>query len=448
MSHHTHKSEIPQAELLSTQRWEDEILQKLPPNLGSQANNLKAFQRKRQLSSPEDLLRAILAYVLGVMSVREWGAWAVLVGLGNLSEAAWRKRLRLASVWLLWILGELLAAAPNPDLGRANSAARILLVDATRLRQPGGHGDDWRLHLAYDLVAGRFVEVSLTDRKGGEHLDYYHWGPGTIVVADAGYGLRRNLASLCEHSVDGVIRIHPSTFPVEDRKGRPVDLYAQLRQCQTGRIDQELFFRTSSGKVYPIRIVAQALPPGKADEARRRRLYEAKKRGRTVSADNLLVAGWVILATTLSAQDWPADDVLRLYRARWQIELVFKRMKQILQLNQLRSKAQNSIEACVRALLIAWALQEQEAAHIRACLNQLLRDEPRQISTWLTTKFSLALLRQQVLGTWSQAHFEACASHLVRFLTSRDRLRRQQQEGNVRAWLLGRSSPVAGGALT
>ena len=60
-------------------------------------------------------------------------------------------------------------------------------------------------------------------------------------------------------------------------------------------------------------------------------------------------------------------DVLRLYRARWQVELVFKRMKQLLRFNQLRSTNRTTVEATVRALLVAWALQEdmgQKSRHV------------------------------------------------------------------------------------
>ena len=64
---------------------------------------------------------------------------------------------------------------------------RLVLVDVSTLGQPGGTGDDWRLHLAYDLLAGRMPQGSVTDRRGGEPLARYRWQAGeVVVVADRG----------------------------------------------------------------------------------------------------------------------------------------------------------------------------------------------------------------------------------------------------------------------
>jgi len=396
--HHKSADQLTQECIIQDERWEKEVLPKLPADWEEQAKINKAFQRKREIARASLLLRAVLAYVLGVMSVREWSAWAVLVGLANISEAAWRKRLRTSSAWVFWVFSQLVAVSPPACAPRTNPPARVLLIDATRLRHPGGTGDDWRLHLSYDLWAGRFAEVRLTDWKGGEQLDYYHLGPGDIVVADGGYGIRRNLSLLLKQQANGILRIHPSTLPVVDARGQKIDLFAWIRSTDTVQVEQETFFRDGEGQLHAIRIVAHALPPEKAELSRMRRRKEAQKHGRTISDETLLIAGWLMVVTTLPADQWPAADILRLYRARWQIELVFKRMKQILRLNQLRSKILVTVEACVRALLLAWVLQEQEVGYVRSVLNQLVQANDRILSTWSSTKLSLATLRQQVLG--------------------------------------------------
>ena len=121
-------------------------------------------QRVRGIATPRPPAGA-LGLRLGLLSTRRLGAWAVLCGLADISEAAWRKRLRRSNPWLLWLLGELIA--PPRRRAACPPAGRLLLVDASCLHQPGGTGDDWRLHLAYDFIAGRMAQVHVTDASAG-----------------------------------------------------------------------------------------------------------------------------------------------------------------------------------------------------------------------------------------------------------------------------------------
>ncbi len=431
-SYHTMAALCVQGDCGPDDSWTTEVVPRLPTNLAAQAQALKAFQRVRGLASATDLLRAILAFVLEGYSTRAWGAWAVLIGLADLSATAWRKRLRTANPFLLWLLSELLAAAvaTAPDL--VARQRRILLVDATRLRQVGGSGDDWRVHLAYDLLAGRMGQVVVTDRTGAEQLAHFALQAGDIVVADNGYGYRKHLAYARRHAADVVLRITPATFPLEDATGQPFAVLPWLLMQHSTLAEWHGWCRYN-GQRFPLRLIARKLPPEKVQAAQKRKRRKAQKAGRKITPQTLVLAGWLLVITTLD-QDWSASEVLRLYQARWQIELVFKRIKQLLHVADIRSKQRDQVEATVRALLIAWVLQEELTTEVRTQLPTGAQTPTRPASSWLLAGLSVATLRQQVRGRWTAARVRACLPRLQRFLVGSPR-KRIQQETDVRHWL-------------
>ncbi len=436
-SYHTAAAAQTQAALSHPDLWTAEIVPHLPANLNAQARNLAAFTRRRGLAQASDLLRGLLAYVLLATSFQHLGAWGVLAGVAAISAPAWQKRLVASRAWLGWLLADLLAAVPpDPSIRLVPHAhGNLLLVDATTLGQPGGTGDDWRLHTAYNFSLGRLVQVTLTDRHGGEHLGHYTIHPGDIVVADNGYGYRTSVATVRKQQAHLITRIRPSTFPVTLTDGSVLDLVPQLRKRGATVREWTGWCQDAAGEQYAVRLIAAKLPPQAAAVARKRARRTAQKHGRRLQPDTLEIAGWVLVLTTLVDVRWTAAEVLTLYRVRWQIELVFKRMKSILRLGHIRGHTCAAVEAAICAMLVAWALQTEEAAHVRQRLGALAPMAQWVMSSWSVATLSVDVLVQQVRGSWGGQRVQACLPQIQRYLTSRRRADRIHQETTVRAWL-------------
>ncbi len=175
---HDSQTQPPVQEVdLNDAAWNEVVATKLPADLEVQARVHKAWSRKRGVSSVSDLLRALLVYACCQYSFRELGMWAVLKGIGSLSERAWRKRLEQSRDWIGWLLTELLGIHQRPawlPLG----VGRVRIVDATRWKTPAGTGDDVRLHQSYDLATGKMDQVQLIPTcVHNDNLSYVALGP-------------------------------------------------------------------------------------------------------------------------------------------------------------------------------------------------------------------------------------------------------------------------------
>lgn len=451
-----------QLHTLIQEEWAHEVLSQLPADYESQARTLGAFVRARKLRGVGDLLRGLLAYVLCASSLRQLGAWAVLSGLANLSHVAWQKRLRQARDWLLWLLIQQLAvAAPAP--ASAVTASRIVLIDATRLKEPGGCGDDWRVHLGYDLLAGCLLDVRISDRHTAEGFTLFDLRPGDLVVADRGYCRRGQLAFVLRLGAQVVVRLAVFQVPLLDEQGQPFDVLAWLKERGSGQHQCAVAFE-HEGCRFAGRLIACSLPHEAAERARAKERRKAAKQQRQLKEETLYLCGWFVLFTSLATQDWSDEQVVSLYRARWQIELFIKRLKQLLKLAQLRGKTAVTNEATILALLVAWSLVQPEVAYARQVLSQAVEQWQRThdaarvcaegskpgeplttntvttVSSWTTTALCVQALRQLVQGYWPLARLHVCWPFLLRFLSHRRR--RPHQESTIRRQLLDRLGPL------
>jgi Transposase DDE domain len=294
------------------------------------ARETKAFLRPREITNAVDLLRLILAYCLGERGLRSTAAWAVSVGLVDISSVALLYRLRQCGDWLALLVGQVLAdAAPQASRGRM-----IRIIDATTVPKKGPDArkknELWRIHSAFDLPQERFGHFELTDQQAGETLDRIPVVAGEIRLGDRAYLQPDRMAAVIEAGADVVIRAGWKSARWLDGKGNALDLVAELRKAARGLIDRPIWIKRKGGGPLAVRLVAIKKPAQAAAEARRKARRAAQRGGHQLSKQTLDAADWVILVTSLKPTEFATTDVLALYRLRWRIELGFKRLKSLI----------------------------------------------------------------------------------------------------------------------
>jgi IS4 transposase len=106
------------------------------------------------------------------------------------------------------------------------------------------------------------------------------------------------------------------------------------------------------------RVVVTKLPAPLAAKAERRAVNTSSKKGRHLDPRSLQAAHFVMVFTTLPRVLLSDVAVLELYRYRWQIELAFKRLKQLLKLGRLPHQDAVAAKSWIHAKLLVALLLE------------------------------------------------------------------------------------------
>lgn len=312
------------------------------------ARETGAFERARKIASPSDLLRLLLFRVSGGHSLMDTAMVAAEAGVADLSDAALVKRFSKSADWL----GKLLCEAIGWNEQQRLPGLAVDVVDATTVGRQGAKGTDHRLHLRVDLATNRVVEAELTDATGGETLDRFAIRPGAVVIAHAGYAQRGPLGRVAERGAHFIVRFSWSNLPLENEAGEPLDLLATLEslgEAEPGEFP--VLFRTPEGSRIAGRLVAIRKSEPAAAQTRERVRRDGIRKGRTTNLRTLQFAGFTFLLTNLP-EEISTESVLALYRFRWQVEMKFKVLKSLLDLDPVPARTEQGVRVWVFAKLL------------------------------------------------------------------------------------------------
>lgn len=218
----------------------------------------------------------------------------------------------------------------------------VTLLDSSTIRLPdemqeqfagcgGSYGSGaaaMKLQTEFDLRSGALSHVEIEPGRspdGATTRQQARRGVGSLRVTDLGYFNMTVFAAMITAGEYFLSRLQFGTA-VLTPDGQPTDFLRWLDKQPQSLIDQSILL--GKEQRLPCRLIAWRLPAAQANERRRKlRLETLRKRGKEPCAERLSWCDWTILVTNVPDRLLVPAEAIVLYRARWQVELLFKRWK-------------------------------------------------------------------------------------------------------------------------
>jgi hypothetical protein len=314
------------------------------------------------------------------MSLRDAAGWSGMLGLGSLSNPAVKYRLDNSVEFLEAVTAHLLAArSASQALHWPGRTIRV--ADGTCISKPGSKGTDWRVHGVYDLGAGGFSNLELTDVKGAETLTYGAPVVGEVRIGDRNYGRAKPWHRFLQDSggkADLIVRIKWNGFHLTGQDGSAFDLIDHLATLPNDHLPHEIDVQAlvRRGVTTPIRLIILRKPP-EAVEATRKTLHaQANRKQRVLDPRTLIAAEFLILGTSLP----------------------FKRLKSLLHIDKLPARTDLGARSWLYPHLILALLCDDLSQVFLEFSPQDLFDAEYLPSLWTAQKVAVWALVDAIRG--------------------------------------------------
>lgn len=346
---------------LNVDAWDD-LVEYLPADWEEFALKTNALKGLRKDKSARNLLRVLFMHFACGCSLKETAARAKAANIADLSSIALFKRVIKCRNWLQSMCQKLFE---ERGLKGRLSSGKVRLIDGCDVSEPGETGSRWRIHYSVSMPDATCDQFEITPVKGvgtGESLCRFEVKSGDIFVADRGYCRAKDIVHVVSNGGNACIRLHYTALPLLSSKGTPFPLVKNIgklkRAGDCGEWDVQIRERDTNqlvkGRICAVKKSQEAIA-----KSHRRCKERARQNRNNLSEKNLFINQYVIVFTTLPAERYALAEILRIYRLRWQVELVFKRFKSLANLGHLPKQLAESSKAWLYGKLLVALLIEK-----------------------------------------------------------------------------------------
>jgi IS4 transposase len=282
---------------------------------------------------------------------------------------------------------------------------RVLLTDATSFQLPahlaafyqGNGGSNGpagiKIHQQYELLTGSLRQLELRDGKENDvnllqDFDYSQV-KRELHLLDLGYFKIRHLQALDEAGGYFISRYKTGVtlYSRQDEVYHPINWVELLDKVANNIALPELYLGQEPEKL-PVRLIIERVPAPVAAGRRRkqkRKIANVSKKARYcygTSALKELLMDYTIFMTNTAQEQLTHEQVQLYYRLRWQIELLFKIWKSVLQIDKVGKMSIFRFECYLYSRLLVLLLSTQVENMFRS-----VADDAFELSEWKAMRY-------------------------------------------------------------
>jgi Transposase DDE domain len=370
------------------------------PELERIARETKAYRFTRGFRDFSAYMQFTMLWAIEGLSLRDASTWLQCTGLGSISPPSLQERIANLGPFLKNLVQREFSLR---NIAPPSTNSRLLIVDATTVSCPKAKSTSFYLHTLFDPVSASLQHIHLSSVEEGESLRHQTFHPGDVVLADRVYANPTSIKLVKAAQADLVVRIryqergmfYASSPGKELSEFEPLSYFKACNLAEGECCEVPVHWK-SGDTLYEGRVIGYRVSSLQAQKAQKRLRKKYQKRCKKPKENQIKSTDYVFIYTTLP-EKYTQKEILEMYRYRWQIELLFKRMKSLLHIDEVRTHTTKSTEAFLWGkILVALLLERMEQTmEIPSFFFQTTPERRCAVSLWRLCKILLWRLKMQ-----------------------------------------------------